>query len=185
MKTPCLDQNPAHVAYRGRSQHGIGLIEVLVAMLLLAIGVVGFAGLQVRAVSATSEAFQRGQAMIIARDMGERMRANLDARAVYTLETNWTTPATPTLPTPNCLMVNCTAAQMAIFDIYEIRTLAATVGVNGDARMSACAGNAGLSCLYIAWNDTKPVNATSSDTTSCTVNGSFQPASNCIMLETY
>jgi len=36
-----------------QSQQGVGLVEVLVALLLLAIGVVGFAGLQVRAISAT------------------------------------------------------------------------------------------------------------------------------------
>lgn len=40
---------------RSSSQHGVGLIEVLVAVLLLSIAVLGFSALQVRAVSATDE----------------------------------------------------------------------------------------------------------------------------------
>ncbi|HEY4713949.1 MAG TPA: prepilin-type N-terminal cleavage/methylation domain-containing protein, partial [Aquirhabdus sp.] len=41
------------------SQRGVGMVEVLVAMVLLAIGVLGYAALQVRAVEATGEALNR------------------------------------------------------------------------------------------------------------------------------
>lgn len=37
------------------TQKGVGLIEILVALLVLAIGVLGFVALQYRAVEATSE----------------------------------------------------------------------------------------------------------------------------------
>ena len=40
-------------------QKGVGLIEVLVALVLLAVGVLGYSILQLRAVDASSEALSR------------------------------------------------------------------------------------------------------------------------------
>lgn len=57
-------------------QRGVGMVEVLVALLLLAIGVLGFTALQLRAVSASMEAGNQVTALNIARDLTERMRAN-------------------------------------------------------------------------------------------------------------
>ena len=58
-------------------QNGVGLIEVLVALVLLAIGVLGFSLLQLRAIDAAQEATERTMAMSLARDLAERMRINL------------------------------------------------------------------------------------------------------------
>ncbi|EYS16109.1 type IV pilus modification protein PilV [Acinetobacter baumannii 25569_7] len=58
------------------SQKGAGLMEVLVALLLLSIAVLGFVALQVRAIAASTEAGQNIQAINIARDLAERMRVN-------------------------------------------------------------------------------------------------------------
>ena len=58
------------------SQQGIGIVEVIVALLLLSIGVLGFAMLQIRAMDASMDASKRIQAMNLARDLSERMRAN-------------------------------------------------------------------------------------------------------------
>ena len=43
-------------------QKGVGLIEVLVAVLLLSVAVLGFSALQMRAISATDESLIRTQA---------------------------------------------------------------------------------------------------------------------------
>ena len=59
-------------------QRGVGLVEVLVSLLLLAIGIVGFALLQMKALDASIEASKRIQAMSIAKDIAERIRANQD-----------------------------------------------------------------------------------------------------------
>lgn len=55
---------------------GITLIEVLVTLLILAIGLLGLAGLQLAASNAQFEAFQRAQALMVAEDMASRLRAN-------------------------------------------------------------------------------------------------------------
>lgn len=57
-------------------QQGFSLIEVLVAMLIAALGLLGLAGLQARAMSAEFESYQRSQALVLAMDMAERMRMN-------------------------------------------------------------------------------------------------------------
>lgn len=64
-------------------QRGVGLMEILVALLVLAIGVLGFIALQYRAVEATSESGYRVQAINLARDMAERIRVNRGAIAAY------------------------------------------------------------------------------------------------------
>ena len=49
------------------SQKGIGLIEVLVALMLLAIAVLGFTAMQMTAVKATDESLMRTRALTVLR----------------------------------------------------------------------------------------------------------------------
>ena len=66
-----------------KNQLGVGLVEVLVALVLLAIGVLGFTALQLRAVDATSEALTRSQATLILRGLTESIRANPNGQSSY------------------------------------------------------------------------------------------------------
>lgn len=52
-------------------QAGVGLMEVLVALLLLAIGVLGYVALQLRAIDASSEALTKSQGILILRGLAE------------------------------------------------------------------------------------------------------------------
>lgn len=61
------------------NQHGVGLIEVLVAVLLLSIAVLGFSALQVRAVTATDESLVRTKSLTLVRNLAEVMRAYPEA----------------------------------------------------------------------------------------------------------
>ena len=81
-------------------QKGVGLIEVLVALLLLAVGVLGYSILQIRAVDASSEALSRSQGMLITRALAENMRANPGAQTNYPTAVRGFTniTAAPTVP---------------------------------------------------------------------------------------
>jgi type IV pilus assembly protein PilV len=67
--------------YRRRDR-GFSLLEVLVALLVFSLGLMGMAGLLLVSVKVNHGAYQRTQATAIAESMANRMRANL--RAVWT-----------------------------------------------------------------------------------------------------
>ncbi|CAG0929774.1 MAG: hypothetical protein EFKGCFLK_01963 [Rhodocyclaceae bacterium] len=58
------------------AQRGVSLIEVLVTLVILAFGMLGIAGLIIKGNRAAYEAYQRHQALAIANDMAERIKAN-------------------------------------------------------------------------------------------------------------
>ena len=81
-------------------QRGVGLIEVMVAVLLLSIAVLGFSALQVRAVSATDESLVRTKSLTLVRNLAEVMRAYPDAYVTGsgTAFTTSTSKATGAIP---------------------------------------------------------------------------------------
>lgn len=58
-------------------QGGFSLLEVIITMGILAIGLLGLAGLQARALNAEADSFSRAQAMMLANEMADRMNSNL------------------------------------------------------------------------------------------------------------
>lgn len=62
---------------------GVSLIEVLVTVVILAIGLLGLAGLQVRLQSSEIESYQRTHALILLEDMANRVSANRKTAATY------------------------------------------------------------------------------------------------------
>jgi type IV pilus assembly protein PilV len=59
-----------------RHQRGVGLIEVLVAVLVLSIGLLGLAGLQLRSVRNNESALERGMAVVETHAIADAMRAD-------------------------------------------------------------------------------------------------------------
>ncbi|HEU0220455.1 MAG TPA: type IV pilus modification protein PilV [Gallionella sp.] len=78
-----------------RKNAGFSLIEVLVTIVILMVGLLGLAGLQSRALTAQMEAYQRSQALILLKDMADRINANRKNAASYvtTLGTGAACPA--------------------------------------------------------------------------------------------
>lgn len=60
-----------------RRQGGFSLLEVILTMAILAIGLLGLAGLQARALNAEADSFSRSQAIMFANDLADRMNSNL------------------------------------------------------------------------------------------------------------
>jgi len=63
---------------------GFTLLEILIALVIISIGLLGVAALQVSAQKAEMESFQRSRAMILLNDMANRISANRDAAGCYT-----------------------------------------------------------------------------------------------------
>ncbi|MHA5055225.1 type IV pilus modification protein PilV [Acinetobacter schindleri] len=161
-------------------QQGVGLIEVLVAMLVLAIGVLGFVALQYRAVEATAESSSRVQAINLARDLAERVRVNRGQAELYIEEIS--DPDEQLVFSTNCFTANCTPAQLADFDVSQVVSRARSIGMTMNA--ITCRGNSdGRNCIYVAWNDTSATDGTG--TADCTNNTAYNPSSTCLIMELY
>lgn len=69
-----------------RSQSGVGIIEIMIALLVMTIGLLGMAAMQTNGMQMTSESLARSQAIILANDIIERARTNLGSRGDYEVE---------------------------------------------------------------------------------------------------
>lgn len=97
-------------------EQGLGLIEVLVALLVFSVGMLGMASTQIEAKKASHEATQRTLATSFARDIVERMRANPKALPSYIVtELGSSTVDMST----NCSLSSCSPAVLAKRDLYE------------------------------------------------------------------
>lgn len=165
-------------------QLGVGLMEVLVALLILSIGVMGFIALQYRAVEATAESGARIQAINLSRDLAERMRVNRGAENVYINQLN--TARSQINFSVNCFEANCQSNQLADFDVAQIARKARTIGMT--VNILGCQGNAdGRNCIYVAWGDTAATASleATTDGGDCTSGTSYAPNSTCLIMEVY
>jgi type IV pilus assembly protein PilV len=80
-------------------QHGTSMIEVLVTIVILAIGLLGIAGLQTRLQTTEMDSYQRAQALILLNDMAARMTANHANALSYV--TGYATPLGYGMTCPN------------------------------------------------------------------------------------
>jgi len=121
---------------RVRHARGVTLIEMMVAVLVLSVGLLGIAGLQAATSKYKINTWSRAQASILLSDLAERVRVNPDqagtsfaangvtAASSYVLDDNWATQQAEDLsadPSPNCETTACSAAQRTTFDLLMWR----------------------------------------------------------------
>jgi type IV pilus assembly protein PilV len=95
-----------------RRQSGFSLVEVLIALVVMSIGMLGIAGLYVQSMQAGRTSMFRHHAVTLAGDVADRIRANPIAGIAY---------ADPVGANNNCappVGALCSAAQMAANDIF-------------------------------------------------------------------
>lgn len=96
-----------------RNQGGFTLLEVLVALLVLSIGLLGLAALQTVGLKFNHQSYQRTQAVILAYDIIDRIRANPQAKDTYSGIGPSSTAS------GDCTSNACTPAQLAAADAQE------------------------------------------------------------------
>lgn len=103
---------------RLKKQSGVGLIEVMLAILILSIGFLAAAKMQVEGMRYSQSAYFLSQANLMLRDMTDRMRAN--RQGVLDGHYNSATTAAGT-SSPACVSAGnkCTPAQIALNDIHS------------------------------------------------------------------
>lgn len=100
-----------------RRQSGFTLIEVLIALLVLAIGLLGLAGLQTTGLHSNHSANLRTQATLLAYDLADRTRANRSGYlgGFY----NNPSPADHHCAWDGSPPASCTLKQLAEHDVFE------------------------------------------------------------------
>lgn len=88
----CVKTTPSTFTL-ARKQRGVGLIEVMVTVLLLSTSLLSLAVMQNRSLQFNQEAYLRSQANILAYDIIDRARANLQNVGDYNLAFNAASPA--------------------------------------------------------------------------------------------
>lgn len=131
-----------------KPQSGFTLLEVLITMVVMALGLLGYAGLQMASLKNSASAYQRSQATILAYDMIDRMRAN-KAQAVggaYSIVMG----ASPG------------GSGVAGADLIDWKTLVQNALPGGDAQITVDA--AGNVLITIQWADKRDRSASANST---------------------
>lgn len=100
---------------RLRRQRGISIVEALVALLVLSVGMLGIAVMYLESVRANRTALSRTLAVHLVNDMADRIRANRMALGAYDADFGTAPPA----PAVNCAASDCTAANVAAYDLSQ------------------------------------------------------------------
>lgn len=150
------------------AQRGFSFFEILVAAIILGIGVLGFAGLQVRALDTTGIAHYRAQASVLAGELSERIRMADNGltlnHTAYEDPTLWdaanpppdTPPATWQQGKETCIYgavsgAACGEAEVVLADSMEIRYLAQELLPAGNVTVQACEAGSTLTCVFVGW----------------------------------
>ena len=187
------------------NQLGVGLIEVMVALLLLTVSILGYTALQGQSIKVTDEAFERTQSLIMMRTLAEKIRANPAAIDTYKNQLNVT--GIPSAPSEQCglngqtVTTLCTPTQLATVESYQFRTEVDNYGFQ--VQMHPCPNTGGTDsdnimfsyCLLSAWGNTTPTIGTDEDKDCLTervvnedgdidtAGGNYYSKATCMMME--
>lgn len=102
-----------------RRAEGFGFVEVLVALFLVSVGFLNIAGLQTTAKKANYDSLQRTTAVILARDIAEKMRANPVSLDQYLTGAVGVGGGTLVEPPVDCSAGSpCNGGQLAAYDLW-------------------------------------------------------------------
>lgn len=121
-------------------QKGFTLLEVLVAMLVLSIGLLGLAGLMASSLRNNHSAYYRSQATWLAYDVIDRMRTNRPNAAGYVVDIGGASAA----------------GGLAGADVADWKAMIANALPEGDGSVAVVAvGTARTVTVDIQWNDAR------------------------------
>lgn len=148
-----------------RKVSGFTMLEVVIAMAVGAIGVMAFAGLQLKSLEVSGQSQERSTAVFLASEMVERMSSNAQdygAQQIYQGEVGvyWNQTLDEydsglfyTADTDYCFGLGnpCNEAEMAQGDILVMRQMSRALLPNGDMTMHKCGDADVFQCIVVAW----------------------------------
>lgn len=144
-------------------QHGFSLIEVLVAVLVVSIGLLGVAGMQLVGLKGNQQSFSKNQAAHHAQAILEKMRGNPAGVSANHYIFNSATYSCAHEPAQNCGQsgVTCNPEQIANYDLFRAycgRRGGTVGGMKGDLSNADLQISCPVNCdtgiaLSLGWNE--------------------------------
>lgn len=148
------------IIQRQGQQDGFTLLEVLVALLVLSIGLLGLAGLQTIGMRSNMMATMRTLSTQYTYNISDRMRSNPDGLTTtnqfYVIGVDDPTPVITSAD--NCYILECTPAQTANFDLWQWRNeMGKLPGIKSQITQGT-AGGITVHTITVHWNETRDPN---------------------------
>ncbi|WP_353365857.1 type IV pilus modification protein PilV [Acidovorax sp. FG27] len=148
-----------------RGQAGMTLIESLIAIVVMALGILGIVGIQMRTLVETQTSNSRAQAIRLIDNLSERVRLNPSA-STASVNANYITAFGDTPASTSCA-TGCTAANLAAYDRGAWKRLVQSTLPLGDAAVFFAAdetdtGNRRQLGVMVSWRENEKVRATDS-----------------------
>lgn len=134
---------------RSRLDRGFTMIETLVALVVLAIGLLGVAALYLDSLRAGRTALNRTAAIQMAADLADRIRANRAVGVAYELAIDAASPAQSACDQ----LADCDAAMIAAADLTEWRADLAANLASGTGSVTFVVGDPNAYVITIRWQE--------------------------------
>lgn len=160
-------------------QSGMTLIEVLIAIVVLAVGLLGIASMLMLSSKANTSSYTKQQAVQAVYDIFDRIRANSQAAigGNYNISNIGASgPTAVSAPSAMCNSGACTPAQLASYDMWWWLTKDVARLPNGCGSVStALAGAAGNTVVTVTvqWDDSPAQANLGATSTTSAVNANF------------
>jgi len=144
-----------HTGRQLRYSRGISLLEVLISLLLSAIGLLALAGANVASIRFSKMSQYRGTATLLATDLAERVRANKSGLASYAYGASFADQATAPSADTSCetyAVTACNSASLASYDLTQWQRLVRAQLPSGSIFISIPVGQSAMD-VWIAWQD--------------------------------
>lgn len=142
-----------------QSHKGMTLLEVLVAVVLLSVGMLGIASMLMLSGKTNNSSYSKHEATLCADNIIERMRANSQvvAGGSYTISNINSNggPGTVAAPAANCAATTCNSTQLASYDTWYWLTVVVAQLPSGSGSITTAPGtdNASLVTITVQWDD--------------------------------
>ena len=145
-----------HRTDKKRYLPGFSLVEVLIALVIMSVGMLGIAGLYVQSMQAGRTSMFRHHAVTLAGDVADRIRANpIAGNAYHSAAGDEGVDNGCVSPT-----ANCSTAELAANDIAIWHDQAETTLPNGEVAVQYTAATGGNPPFYeitVSWNEPNPL----------------------------
>jgi type IV pilus assembly protein PilV len=171
---------------RRHTTRGFSLIEVLVALVILSVGLLGVGALILNSVKANDSSSMRSQAAVLANSIVDNMRANKAAAIAGNYTTSFSS-ATPTAPTGTgtgtpCSS-GCSSSVFASLDVYNWLTALASKLPSGEGSIAITSSGNGPGgdlttvTITVIWDDSRAISTFGANSSGGSSGGSSSGSS--------